>query len=601
MSSKNDGPDKDAGRAGDGGAGGKRPHATIDVKAIEIKSEPVKSDAAAKAEGAKPADAAKTADAGKPAGTTSATWTTKMDAGKPSDPKAVDAKAADAKADASKAAASATTAASAPRKSGIGGFFTHLAAGVVGGFLALLGADTIGQKVLPELGLPAPNAAVTEATAAMQKRLAALEAAGKTGTVDASSELAKKLAAAEQRLAALDASLKQDQSKLAADTKALADKIASGSGQDATARVTKLEERLASLVAAAGAEPGKSVPQLAAVTGKIADLEQTVSNQLSAVRKGVAEQIEARVNSVAEAAEVAKSGTARLDKDMSALKTETVRLKADSDRLGQTLRTMQEESAALRSSVDGLRGDLDSRIKSTAKPADVSAAVNPVASKLTALENSVASVVKNEDNRRANAERILLSLELGNMKRAIDRGAPFAAELADVKRASAGKIDLSALDRFKDKGVAPQAELMREFRSVANAVLDADAEPSSGGVFDRLMAGAKSVVRVRKISAGADDTSAEATLARMESALKEGRLGEVLAQSAKLPAKAAVPAHDWLVKVEARNTVDRAIASVETSLKAALAGPDAAPAPAPAAPAPAQSAPAQPAPAPEKK
>ena len=619
MSSKNDGPDKDA----------KRPYATIDVKAVEIKVDPPKSEAgksdAGKSDPGKPAAAAvsgakveagKWTMSGKP--DTVKVDTGRMDAAK-ADSGKVDAgktPPGDAKAaatgkgsadkigsdtsGAAKTVAETTGAANVrvePRRSGIGGFFTHLAAGVVGGFLALLGADTVGQKILPELGLPAPNAAMTETTAALQKRLAALEASAKSGTGDATGELAKKLAAAEQRLTAIDA-LKDGQGKLAADTKALADKLAAGAGPDATARVAKLEERLASLVAAAGSQPGNSVPQLAAVTGKIADLEQTVGNQLSAVRKGIAEQIEARVNAVAEAAELAKSGTARLDKDMSALKNDTVRLKADSDRLGQTLRTAQDETASLRSAVDGLRGDLDSRIKTTAKPADVSAAVGPVASKLSALENSVASVVKNEDTRRANAERILLSLELGNLKRSIERGGAFGPELAEVKKAAAGKIDLGSLDRFKDKGVSTIADLSRDFRAVANAVLDADAEPASGGVFDRLVAGAKSVVRVRKISAGADENGSEAVLARMEAAVKDGRLADVLAESAKLPAKAAVPAHDWLVKVEARNTVDKAIASVESSLKAALAAaPEAAPSAAPAA------TPAQPAPAaaPDKK
>lgn len=600
MTIKKDGPEQ--GRAGEaqGGAGApKKPTATIELKATEIKTEVAKAAEAAKADAGKAADAVKTeagkvaeavkADVGKvaekageaaksAATKVDAAWTDKREAGKPTSGKTDSG----SKTDTGKATSAMSDegaerpAAPAQRRSGIGGFFTHLAAGVVGGFLALMGADTIGQKLLPELGLPAPNAAANEATAALQKRLDALEAAPKTAVSDAGGQLAAKLAAAEQRLAEITG-LKQEQAKLAAETKALAEKLGSGGGNDQTPRIVKLEERLASLVAAAGAEPGKSVPQLAAVTGKIADVEQTVGNQLAAIRKTIGEQIEARVNSVAEAAELAKSGTARLDKDVAAVKTDTVRIKADTERLGQGMRTMQEEAATLKSAVDGLRGDLDSRIKTTAKPADVSAAVGPVATKLQQLESSVAGVVRNEDNRRANAERILLSLELGNLKRTIDRGGPFAAELADVRKAAGSKIDFAALEQFKDRGVAPLADLVRDFRGVATAVLDADAEPAGGGIVDRLIAGAKSVVRVRKVSAGAQEQGTEPSLARMETALREGRLADVLAEAAKLPAKAAVPAHDWLVKVEARNTVDRAISTVETTLKAALAaGPEAA-------------------------
>lgn len=586
MTIKKDGPEQ--GRAGEAAGGGnapKKPTATIELKATEIKTE-VKADAAkaaeaAKSEAAKVADAAKAAAQGASMGAPSTgAAAAKAEAGKAdpgksdiksADSKSSGAKSTDSKAGDTKAEAGPAVRPAPARGGGIGSFLTHLAAGIVGGFLALLGADTIGQKILPELGLPAPNSASSEATAALQQRVAALEAAPKASSSD--NGLAQKLAAAESQIAALGTALKDQQAKLSAETNALADKVGHVvTGDEMTSRVAKLEEKLASLVAAAGAEPGKSVPQLAVVTGKIADLEQTVGNQLAAVRKGIAEQIESRVNQVAEAAEVAKSGTARLDKDVAQLKTETARLKADDDRMSQGLRALQEDTASVKSAVDGLRGDLDSRIKSTAKPADVSAAVAPVASKLQALESSVANVVKSEDTRKANAERILLSLELGNLKRTIERGGPFAKELADVRKAAAGSsIDFAALDQFKDRGVATLPELVAQFRSVASTVLDADAEPAGGGVVDRLIAGAKSVVRVRKINAGADEQGTEAVLARMESALKEGRLGDVLAEAAKLPPKAAVPAHDWLVKVEARNTVDRAIAAVETTLKASLA------------------------------
>jgi hypothetical protein len=89
-------------------------------------------------------------------------------------------------------------------------------------------------------------------------------------------------------------------------------------------------------------------------------------------------------------------------------------------------------------------------------------------------------------------------------------------------------------------------------------------------VLDRLMAGAKSVVRLRKANYDAGDTSVEATLARMESALKEGRITEVLEQGRRLPPKAAQAAEDWLRKLEARTAADRAVTEIEATLKASL-------------------------------
>jgi hypothetical protein len=101
-------------------------------------------------------------------------------------------------------------------------------------------------------------------------------------------------------------------------------------------------------------------------------------------------------------------------------------------------------------------------------------------------------------------------------------------------------------------------------------MLDAEAETADASLIDRLLSGARSIVRIRKAGHSTDDTSIEAIVGRMEVALKEGRLDEVLAQGKKLPPKAALAAEDWLNKVEARHAVDRALADVDAALKASL-------------------------------
>jgi hypothetical protein len=164
----------------------------------------------------------------------------------------------------------------------------------------------------------------------------------------------------------------------------------------------------------------------------------------------------------------------------------------------------------------------------------------------------------------------MLALELANLKRAIDRGEPFAAELERAKRVGGFVIDFTPLERYMLDGVPSLQELVQAFRKVANAMLDAEAEPADASLLDRLLAGARSIVRVRKAGHAADDTSLEAIIGRMEAALKEGRLPEVLAQAKKLPPKAALAGEDWIRKVEARAAVDKAMADVEVTLKASL-------------------------------
>ena len=63
----------------------------------------------------------------------------------------------------------------------------------------------------------------------------------------------------------------------------------------------------------------------------------------------------------------------------------------------------------------------------------------------------------------------------------------------------------------------------------------------------------------------------EAILARMEAALKENRLGDVLAQGKKLPPKAALAGEDWLKRVEMRYQIEQALAETEAALKSSLA------------------------------
>ena len=82
---------------------------------------------------------------------------------------------------------------------------------------------------------------------------------------------------------------------------------------------------------------------------------------------------------------------------------------------------------------------------------------------------------------------------------------------------------------------------------------------------------------MRKVSQIADDISVEAVVARMEAALKEDRLGDVLAEAKTLPPRVQDVARDFLAKVEARNAVDGALATVEAQLKASLVAPAATP------------------------
>jgi hypothetical protein len=288
--------------------------------------------------------------------------------------------------------------------------------------------------------------------------------------------------------------------------------------------------------------------------------------------------MEMRVAAISEASEAARTGVQRIERDLTGAKAEVSRigqradvLKAAQDRVDQTLRTLQTDEGSLKASFEEFRTDTDTKLRSLAKPADIASAVTPLQGRLSTLDQSVQSVVQAEDERKANAERIVLALELGSLKRALERGGNYAAELAAVKKAGAGRIDLTALEAYQNSGLPTQTELVRDFRGVANAILDADAEQPDASLVDRLLSGARTIVRVRKVAPAVDDKSTEAIVARMENALRDGRLTDVLDEAKRLPAKAALPAHDWLKRVEARQSVDAGVAKIDAALKASLA------------------------------
>ncbi len=346
------------------------------------------------------------------------------------------------------------------------------------------------------------------------------------------------------------------------------------SDADTAARLTKLEDKLTALSEAAASNPeGGGLPQLAAVTGKITDLESTVNNQLDALRKSVSEEIDTRLAAATEASETAKSGAQRVDRELAGIKADNAQLTArlnalgaESERAIQTLRATQEE-------LTRLKVDLNARLPNFARPEDVAAATKPLADKLASLQKDVQEVVKGEKARKATAGRIVLSLELADLKRAIDRGNAFAPELAAARKLSDGSVDLAPLSRYADTGVPTLPELRQDFKSVAFKIIDADQQPADGSIMERLIAGAKSVVRVRKISHESGDKSVDAVVARMESALGDDRLDEVLAEAKTLPPAAQDAARDFLAKVEARNAVNKALTSIEAQLKASLVAP----------------------------
>jgi len=395
------------------------------------------------------------------------------------------------------------------------GLITHGVAGVAGGLLVLLAVLVVAPLVGQTGG--------EETLQDLERRVRAIETSPASRAA-IPADFAQKMTAADQRLARLEEALRKEppageaQARLTSQMKLLEDRVAKLAPLDA-ARIAKLEDRVQQL-SAAGVPAGR-------------------------------EQIDREIAEL-------KDWAARLDQRADALR-------AVGERLQSSLKAVQEDLATL-------KADVARELKSVVRAQDVSRSLAPVSGKLTALEQELESLAKSELDRQANAERIVLALELGNLKRVLERGVPYSGELAEVSKVAGGKLNLAILERYRSQGVPPVTELAREFRDLAHAVIEADAEQADASILDRLLAGAKSIVRIRKVSHPAGDTSVEAVVARMETAIRDGNLALVLEAAKGLSAKAREPARAWLEKVEARAAVDRAINDIDAQLKASLGG-----------------------------
>lgn len=484
------------------------------------------------------------------------------------------------------AANSAPPPASAQPRSGGGfmGLVTHMLAGIVGGGLVLFGA----QPIEKELGVSfIPKAEIPEE---LNNRIAALESRPAGPAEGNVAGLAEKIEAAESKLASLS-DLANRVDELAATQTKQADGANAGSAASASStpqaaavspelleRVTKLESTLKSLASTTDANGNETdLGRLAKLSGRVADIESTLKTQITALRDGLTKQLEEKVNKTAEVSAAARAGTERLDTEFAAFKTDAARLgqrtdniKAAQDTLDSSVRVAREQAAKLRADLDSLKKDMEQNFKSVARPTDVTTAIQPVSSQLSALQSQLKSVVESESARKSNAQRIVMALELGNLKRVLDRGGAYRAELQEVKRLSGGTVDLAALEKFQNEGVPTAAQLHSEFTKLAYGIIRSEDEPAGDTVFDRIVDHAKSLVRVRRADLPASDTSTEAVVSRIDAELKQGNLVAALDQAKNLSEKAREPAQKWLDRVAARADIDRAIASLEKQLKSSL-------------------------------
>ncbi len=544
---------KDPGKAGmRPGAGpqqAKRPTATLDLQATDIERRDMPGS---------DADAPAKASAEAAASNTGATNPQTNDA-KPGAPKA--------------AAAAAAPAVKPSRKaSGVGGFLSHAVAGLAGAAAALFGAD-----YLANLGFDIPTFSAAQVQQ-LNRRMASMELSNTENGPGAAANLLKEqmqaMKAQLDQIAPAPAAigtLQTQQKQLAERAGKLEQLVTAQAANTAPAeRIAKLEDQFKMMAQSGASGQGGQPGQMAALVTKLDGIGVTLDERIAEMRKSLqgdmqkqSAHFEDRLSEVDKgmAVETLKAGGKAVSDEIVGMKTTSSKLAQDIATVGAGAQQLRQDLAALKTTTSGLETQLQAATGSFAKTDQLST-VNATTTKLQA---DVAAIAARDQSREQGANRILLSLQLANLKRVVERGGPYAKELADVKRVAPKELDLTALDANAEQGLATTQQLASEFRDMTWSLVSADSKPTDdGSLIGQLWQGARSVVQVRKTDATGD--AADAVVARTEAKLQRGDLDGAMRDIGQLKGEARKAADPWIAKLAARLSLDQGLAGVDASL-----------------------------------
>jgi hypothetical protein len=213
--------------------------------------------------------------------------------------------------------------------------------------------------------------------------------------------------------------------------------------------------------------------------------------------------------------------------------------------------------------------------KNAAQGGTQRADLEALAGRIAALERSVKTLSDDVAHRPASADdraaRLMVAAEA--LRATVERGVPFAGELAAVKALGIDATTLAPLEPFAETGVPSASALARELATLAPELRRAaGVTPSEHTFLGRLEANAQKLVRVSPVDAPAGD-SGSAILARIDSDAARGDIAAALGEIAKLPDATRSLADAWVKKAQARDAAITASRRILADALTALSRP----------------------------
>jgi hypothetical protein len=208
------------------------------------------------------------------------------------------------------------------------------------------------------------------------------------------------------------------------------------------------------------------------------------------------------------------------------------------------------------------------------KPTVDKAEITQLDTRIAAIENATKSLAASTAAAGAadkSADRNLrVAIVALALRDAVERGSPYAPELAALKSLTGNAQALAPLEPFAAAGVPSQAALARELVAAVPAMSRAaqtGPNPTEGNFLQRLEARASQFVQVRPVGDAAGDDAA-AIVARIGAEAGRADIAGAAGDISKLPPSAQAPAQPFLAKVQTR---DAAIAAAQRVVADALA------------------------------
>ncbi|TIS20071.1 MAG: phage tail protein [Mesorhizobium sp.] len=299
--------------------------------------------------------------------------------------------------------------------------------------------------------------------------------------------------------------------------------------------------------------------EIASLKSEIAGLKDTGgNNDASAKVDGLSSALDQVKTDVAALKSAVEQGGAGDSAGLAALGDKVRQIETEIAALGQTGNTAPVDLGPLNEKLVGL----DALVKSAGETAKAQEG------RLAALEQSV-SQLSDKLEAQAAQPKIALAIAASALKAALDRGAPFAAELETFAAISPDAPELATLRSYAEKGVPTRAEIAAEMPAAANAMVAAS-EPvdQNAGFLQNLLSSAESLVKVRPIGA-VEGAGAPETVARMEVAVNQGDYAKALGEYDTLPEAAKAAGAEFAGKLKARTEVETQIeALIASAMKA---------------------------------